>query len=891
MKKLTSKQIRQLWLDFFKSKDHLVLESKSLIPINDPSLLWINSGVATLKDYFSGKKIPPYPRITNSQKSIRTNDIENVGITTRHHTFFEMLGNFSIGNYFKKEAIEFAYEFIFKELEFAKDDIYITYYSEDTDTLKYWLELGISKDHMIEGTRDTNFWDVGQGPCGPDTEIFFDRGPKYDKRSIELIKEDIENDRFIEIWNIVFSQFNNDGENNYTELAHKNIDTGAGLERISSILQDVPTNFDTDLFQIIIKEIEKYTDYKYDINNYFTKEPNQTKINTQFKIIADHIRACVNAINDGVKPSNVGRGYIIRRLIRRSYRSMLKLGIKETAFLYKLVDVTKQSLIYDIDVNLVSEIIKEEELLFSKTINQGEKLLEREIEKNGNISTEIAFKMFDTYGFPIELTNEILAEKNLHIDQNEFNKYLEIHKQKSRGNVGNAMDKVISSLDIITKQISEFTGYEETTHQNAKILYLLNDFEEIEQTNNDDDISYVVLNKTPFYATSGGQFHDFGIIKQGDNDIEILDVFKDKYWNHIHKVKGKIQANMPVDCFVDEKARQGYMRNHSSTHIMFSALRKTYQDEKIEQLGSSIMPEYFTFDFPHDKKPTPEEIKNIENIMHQYIKDNVQRQYKIMTIKEAEEIGAFMTIEENEYHDQSAVRVVIFDPITKDLCGGTHSPNTAFIEDFKITGVENKGTGIYRLRVVTSNILVRNYLLKEIEKYQEIVNSVILKNKELDKNYSFELPNINLNQSNRDLEKEIDNLKDLENKVREEFKILFKQSQNTNLDLEDISPQTINNKPTILLQINNMQDTKKAAIELREKFTDALVITATLDNNKCFVVVASKIYNSNDLLKQILTKYQGKGGGNAIVSQGSFTTDYTIEDIFKDIKENILCEN
>ncbi|WP_212751824.1 alanine--tRNA ligase [Mycoplasma miroungirhinis] len=891
MKKLTSKEIRQLWLDFFKSKDHLVVESKSLIPVNDPSLLWINSGVATLKDYFSGKKIPPHPRITNSQKSIRTNDIENVGITTRHHTFFEMLGNFSIGDYFKKEAIEFAYEFIFKRLEFSKNDIYITYFEEDMDTYNYWLNLGISQDHLIKGNRDTNFWDVGQGPCGPDTEIFFDRGSKYDSRGIELIKGDIENDRFIEIWNIVFSQFNNDGENNYTELTHKNIDTGAGLERISSILQDVPTNFDTDLFQIIIKEIEKYTDYKYDMNNYFTKDVQQAKINTQFKIIADHIRACVNAINDGVKPSNVGRGYIIRRLIRRSYRSVLKLGIKEDAFLYKLVDVTKQSLIYDIDVTKVANIIKDEEILFSKTINQGEKLLEKEIEKNGHISTEIAFKMFDTYGFPIELTNEILAEKNLQIDLNDFNNYLEIHKQKSRSNVSNAMEKVISSLDIITNKVSDFTGYEETTHKNASILYLLNDFEEIEQTNSDQEISYLVLDKTPFYATSGGQFHDFGIIKQSENELEVLDVFKDKYWNHIHKIKGRIQVNMPVDCFVNEQAREGYMRNHSSTHIMFSALRQTYQDEKIEQLGSSIMPEYFTFDFPHDKKPTIQEIKNIENIMHQYIKDNVKREYKIMSIKEANELGAFMTIEENEYHDQSAVRVVVFDPITKDLCGGTHSPNTAFIEDFKIVGVENKGTGIYRLRVITSTKLVRNYLLNEIKKYQEIVKSIILKNQELDQNYNVKLPDINLNQSNRDLENEIDLLKQLETKVRDEFKILFKQSQNTTINLEGIKPESINNKQTILLEVKNIQDTKKTAVELREKFNDVLVVTINLENNKCFVVVASKIYNSNDILKLILTKYQGKGGGNTIVSQGSFVTNLTTDELFKNIKEDILCAN
>ncbi|MBN0919463.1 alanine--tRNA ligase [[Mycoplasma] gypis] len=884
---LTSKQIRKLWLDFFESKQHLVVESKSLIPVNDPSLLWINSGVATLKDFFSGKKTPPHPRITNSQKSIRTNDIENVGITTRHHTFFEMLGNFSIGDYFKPEAIEFAYEFIFGVLKFPKEKIYITYYEEDLDTFNKWTSLGIEPSHMVKGTRDTNFWDVGQGPCGPDTEIFYDRGPKYDSRGLELIKDDIENDRFIEIWNIVFSQFNNDGENNYTELKYKNIDTGAGLERICSIIQDVPTNFDTDLFQTIIHEIEKYTDYRYDINNYFTKEKTQQDINTQFKIIADHMRASVNAINDGVKPSNVGRGYIIRRLIRRSYRSGLKLKIQGKAFLYKLVQSVKDSLIYDIDVKNVEKIIKDEELLFSKTINQGEKLLEKEIEKNGSISTDIAFKMFDTYGFPIELTSEILAEKNIKIDINEFNQYLEQHRQKSRSQVASGMEKVISSLDLVEGLISTFTGYEETTHKGSKILYLLNDYEEIEQSDSDDDYSYVILDKTPFYATSGGQFHDYGKMIQNDNEIEIIDVFKDKHWNHIHKVKGKIQKDALVDCYVDQPKREGYMRGHSSTHILFSALREIFKGEKIEQLGSSIMPEYFTFDFPADKKPSKEQIKLIEEKMHQYIKMDVNREYKIMSVKEAEDFGAYMTIEESDYHDQNAVRVVVFDGITKDLCGGTHVEHTGFIEDFKIVSVESKGTGIYRLRVVTSNKLVSQYFDEEISKQVELLNTLITKNQSLNESYVF---NIAKNNAKNNIEKEqyLDELNENEQQLREDFKELYKQKQNQSLDLNHIEIKNINSKDYILVSIDDMSQTKKVAVELREKFASALVVAYTISEGKVFVVVASKTYPSNVILKTVLEKYNGKGGGNAIVSQGSFAleNDQDLQNYFLEVIKN-----
>ncbi|MGX9340767.1 alanine--tRNA ligase [Mycoplasma sp. 4044] len=888
---LTSKQIRQMWLDFFASKNHMVVESKSLIPVDDPSLLWINSGVATLKDYFSGKKIPPFPRLTNAQKSIRTNDIENVGITTRHHTFFEMLGNFSIGDYFKNEAIAFAYEFVFDVLKFEKERIYITFYEEDMDTYRRWVELGVDPNHMIKGTKETNFWDIGQGPCGPCTEIYYDRGPKYDSRGVELIKDDIENDRFIEIWNVVFSQFNNDGENNYTELKHKNIDTGAGFERLCAIIQDVPTNFDTDLFQTIIHEIEKYTPYRYDINNYFTKEKQQAIINSQFKIIADHMRASVNAINDGVKPSNVGRGYIIRRLIRRSYRSGLKLKIEGSAFLYKLVQAVKDSLIYDIDVETVSKVIYDEEMLFSKTINQGEKLLEKEIEKEGNISTEIAFKMFDTYGFPIELTSEILAEKGLKIDIREFNKYLEMHREKSRSQVASGMQKVIASLDLITKLESEFTGYSETQHNKAKILYLLNEFEEIEQTNNSEDVSYVILDKTPFYATSGGQFHDWGKMVQDGEEIEILDVFKDKHWNHVHKVKGKIQKDLPVDCFVDVEKRQGYMRGHSATHIMFHALRETFNDEKIEQLGSSIMPEYFTFDFPADKKPTKEQIQSIEAKMKAYIARDVKREYKIMSVKEAEAFGAYMTIEESDYHDQSHVRVVVFDGITKDLCGGTHAPSTEFLEDFKIISVDSKGTGIYRLRVITSTKLVKEYYEQKIQEQIELLNALKAKNIELDANYQYELSLFDTTSyTNDQLHAYLEQLENEEDKLRNDFKELHKQKQNASLDLSGVELKVSSNGTQyLILQADEASLVKKTAIELREKYQEALTIAYSLNEGKVFVTVAAKQKPSNLILKTILDKNNGKGGGNAIAAQGSFETEKDssqLEEMFLSIINN-----
>lgn len=869
---MTSKEIRQKWLDFFASKGHLVVESKSLIPVNDPSLLWINSGVATLKDYFSGKKIPPAKRLTNSQKSIRTNDIENVGVTARHHTFFEMLGNFSIGDYFKKEAIAFGYEFIFDVLKLDKQRIYITYYSEDKDTYNYWIQNGIDPSHMIKGTRDTNFWDVGQGPCGPDTEIFYDRGEKYDKRGIELLKNDIENDRYIEIWNIVFSQFNNDGENNYTDLATKNIDTGAGLERIVSIMQDAPTNFDTDLFLPIIHEVEKLTTLKYDIDNYFRKDPKQTKINTYFKIIADHMRASVNAINDGVLPSNVGRGYIIRRLIRRSYRAGLALGIKQKTFLYKLTKVVKDSLIYDIDVKKVSEIIKNEEELFAKTINDGEKLIEQEIAKNDTMSVEAAFKMFDTYGFPIELTKEILKEKGIKYTwtDKDYQKFIVKHQDESRSNVNAGMQKAINSLSLVPSLVSEFVGYDYLTTKNSKILYMLNDEKAISNTNKSTDKCYLILDKTPFYATSGGQNHDFGYMMQGKNKIKVLDVFKDKYWNPVHLVEGIVDFNKPIDCFVDEKARAGFARGHSATHLMYHAIRQTYPHEKIEQLGSNINPEHFTFDFGLDHRPTKEEVHNIEKIMRGYIAKKVNRTYIVTTIKNAEKLGAWMTIEESEYHDANKVRVVKFDDITLDLCGGTHVQNSQDIEDFKVISVDSKGTGIYRLRVITSTNEVNKYLDQEIYKKIALLNTLIKNNQTLDSSYKLEIPQHNAKNSLQK-EKVLDEYDKLEQKIRDDYKTLLKQKQNVTVDVDKYKPESINNKNVYIIFENDVPTAKKIAVELREAHNDALIISLakTSSENNYFLVVASKKYDAMTYFNIIAKHFNGKGGGNNIICQGS----------------------
>ncbi|WP_416756116.1 alanine--tRNA ligase [Mycoplasma aquilae ATCC BAA-1896] len=874
---MNSKEIREKWLSFFESKGHFIVPSKSLVPHNDPSLLWINSGVATLKDYFAGKKVAPAKRLTNSQKAIRTNDIENVGITARHHTFFEMLGNFSIGDYFKKEAIAFASEFLLDVLKLDKEKLYFTYYYEDLETKNEWMSHGFAEDHMIPGSKDTNFWEVGSGPCGPNTEIFYDRGVKYDARGIELLKEDLENDRYIEIWNIVFSTYNSNGEGVYTELKQKNIDTGAGLERIVSIMQDAPTNFDTDLFLPIIHEIEKFTEFRYDINNYFTKEPEQMFINSCFKVIADHMRTVTNAIADGAKPSNVGRGYILRRLIRRSVYKAMQLKIYEP-FLYKLVDVVKASLPFEYEVEPIKQIIKDEELTFSRTIENGKNLLNNYLNDDIVIFPgDVAFKLFETYGFPVELTAEILEQKNIKIDYEGYEKAKKEHADASRNAKLSGMDKVINSLTILKSKVDKFVGYE-TTHNVSDILYLLDTEKEVASANG---VAYVVLKETPFYATSGGQKHDRGYMQQGNEKILILDVFKDKFGNHIHKVEGKINKELPVECFVDEAIRLGLERNHSGTHLMFCALRNVLGNQ-IKQLGSDNNEERLTFDLPADSKPTDAQIKEVERLVRSYIAQNAKRDYLQMTTEQAKELGAIMTLEESEYMNPQNVRIVKFDGITADLCGGTHLSNTAKLENFKITNVDKKAAGIYRIRAISSNALVNEYLEEEVDKLLVEVGKMLEKNTKLNKDYTYEL-NIPDDKETaiEYLQATLEALKDDNKKIQKELASSFE------FDYDNVELLDIKGHKVYLNQAIDKANIKTVASTLREKYQDVLVVLTSEENNP-MLVVASKTYNSNAIAQQLFKKLNGRGGGNAILSMGKVAS---ANELLNYIQEELVWEN
>lgn len=878
----SSKEIRQSWIDYFKSKNHLFIESKSLIPQNDPSLLWINSGVATLKDYFSGKKTPLAKRLVNSQKSIRTNDIENVGITARHHTFFEMLGNFSIGDYFKNEAIEFAHDVIINVFHLEQDRIYLTYFKEDEEVKNKWLSLGYKEDQLIPGDKSLNFWDVGFGPCGPNTEIFYDRGPKYHPQGPELIKNDIENDRFIEIWNIVFSEYNNLGNGEYIELKQKNIDTGAGLERIVSILQDGPTNFDTDLFLPIIYTIEKMCSFKYNSDNYFKNDPQQNAINKHFKIIADHMRAITNAISDGEAPSNTQRGYIIRRLIRRAYYSGKKLGITQKTFLYQLVQIVADTLVFPINIETVSNIIKKEENLFSLTIEQGKKILEEEIEKlskNQTFDVKIAFKLYETFGFPIEMTNDILNENGIKLNFDELQKLKEEHsrKSKSKNNVIN-FDKQINSLALINQHISKFIGYDHLTLKDAKILYLL-DEENIIQKSDDKNLVYLILEKTPLYATSGGQLHDQGYMVQNGHKIEVLDVFKDKNNNNVHIVKGIIDSSLPIDVYVDPEIRVGLMRNHSATHLTFAALRKIYGDS-IQQLGSNNNQDRLTFDFPLNHKPTEAEIKAIEQFVQDVINQNIQRNYIETTIEQAKKMNAIMTINEAEYFDSNYIRVVEFPKITVDLCGGTHIDFTKNLEAYKITSVESKGTGIYRIRAITSHQIVNKYFVEEIKKQEVLLNQI---NKKYQTLFTTKQHNLNLRKfdfsNETNLSKKLDQIKEAIQQLNQDLKVLMKALNKVD---KSITFEKIKFQGEDLMFANKITkiNLKDVAIQQRERYPNHIIIAVSQnENGKSLIIITSKTVDVLNFINTKINHFNLKGGGNQLIWQGVLSSSLTKEDL------------
>ena len=701
MKFMGTNELREAYLRFFESKEHLRLESFPLVPKNDKSLLLINAGMAPLKPYFTGLQEPPRKRITTCQKCIRTGDIENVGKTSRHGTFFEMLGNFSFGDYFKEEIIPWAWEFITETLQIPKDKLYVTIYLEDDEAFDIWCKkTDVDPNRIFRLGKDDNFWEIGVGPCGPCTEIHFDRGEGVITNVDDFVKASDE-DRVVEFWNLVFTQFDKDEEGNYNRLAHPNIDTGMGLERIATIMQGVDNIFEIDTVKNILNKVAQLSGVKYG-------EDSQKDIS--LRIITDHVKSVTMLISDGVQPSNEGRGYVLRRLLRRAARHGRLLGIKGL-FLTDIVESVVENY-GDAYPNIkenkeyIEKIVSLEEERFNETIDSGMNILNEYIEKmkasNENIlKGEKVFKLYDTYGFPIELTEEILEEKGMKVDHEAFKKEMEEQRQRARNARGESsyMGSDESPINKIEASINtEFVGYS-NVEVDSKILVLANDNDFVDELSNGGK-GYIVTEKTPFYAEMGGQVGDKGIIKTASGEAYVYDTKKNVGGKTIHYVKvneGSIKLNEEATLKIDLLRRTNIAKNHTATHMLHEALKQIV-GKHVNQAGSYVDDERLRFDFAHFKALTEEEIDKLEDLVNRKIMEVFTVDTDLMTLEEAKNSGA-MALFDDKYGDK--VRVVSVGEFSKELCGGTHVHNSGEIGLFKIISETGVAAGVRRIEAVT----------------------------------------------------------------------------------------------------------------------------------------------------------------------------------------------
>ena len=701
-KKYGLNEIRKMFLDYFESQGHLVLKSFSLVPHNDNSLLLINAGMAPLKPYFTGQEIPPRRRVATCQKCIRTGDIENVGKTARHGTFFEMLGNFSFGDYFKHEAIHWTWEFLTKVIGLDPNRLYPTVFEEDDEAFEIWTkEIGLAPERIHRFDKSENFWEHGSGPCGPCSEVYYDRGEKYGKD--EYVGS--EGDRFMEVWNNVFTQFENDGQGHYTELKNKNIDTGMGLERLAVVVQDVDSIFEVDTIKALLDEVAGIAGTKY-------KE--DEKKDVSLRLITDHIRSCTFMISDGIMPSNEGRGYVLRRLLRRAARHGRMLGI-EGEFLAKLaqtvIELSKDGYPeLEEKKEMILKVLTEEESKFDKTIDQGLAILSEMEEKMARdgvkvMSGEDAFKLYDTYGFPIDLTKEIMEEKGFSIDEEGFVAAMENQRETARKarkttNYMGADVTVYQSLD--PALITVFTGYDSLKTE-GKIMALTTDTEVVEALT-DGQEGTIVTDKSPFYATMGGQNADVGVIFTDDAEFVVEDTIKllgDKIGHIGHVTKGMFTMFDVVEMEVDAKNRENTAKNHSCTHLLHKALREILGNH-VEQAGSLVDAHRLRFDFTHFQSLTGEEIRMVEDLVNQEIKAALPVVTEVMDVESAKKSGA-MALFGEKYHGE--VRVVSMGDFSKELCGGTHVKNTSEIGAFKIISESGIAAGVRRIEALTGDAL------------------------------------------------------------------------------------------------------------------------------------------------------------------------------------------
>lgn len=866
LKPLTGAQIRQMYLDFFQSKGHAIEPSASLVPVEDPSLLWINSGVATLKKYFDGRVIPDNPRIVNAQKSIRTNDIENVGKTARHHTFFEMLGNFSVGDYFREDAIKWGWELLTSDDWYGLDPerLSVTIHPEDDAARQIWLELGVPAERIIP--LEDNFWEIGEGPSGPNTEIFFDRGPAFgdDPNDSELYPGG-ENERYLEIWNIVFSQYNHDGHGNYTELPRKNIDTGMGLERMACVMQDVPTNFDTDLFMPIIHKTEEISGKIY---------RDDSKLDVAFKVIADHIRTVSFAIGDGALPSNEGRGYVLRRLLRRAVRYAKMLGI-ERPFMYELVD-TVGNVMVDFypqvpeKADFIKRVIKNEEERFHETLHDGLAILNtvaQTSKANGEhvISGEDAFRLYDTYGFPLELTVEYAEDHQMSVDEEGFKQAMDAQRQRARAarEESGSMQQQSEVLSTL-KDKSTFVGYTDLK-ADAKIIALLHDGERVTEVAAGEE-AQVILDITPFYAESGGEVADTGTIEGKDFVLDVKDVQKAPNGQNLHTVivrTGIATEAADVVANVEAAERKAVTKNHTATHLLHKALKDTLGTH-VNQAGSLVSPERLRFDFSHFGAVTQEELTKIEQDVNQAIWASLPVDIEEMNIADAKAKGA-MALFGEKYGE--TVRVVSAGTYSIELCGGIHVGNTAEIGLFKIVSESGIGAGTRRIEAVTGAgaYRVMNQHLETLEQA-----AAVLKTKTTEVPGRIEA----LQQQLRETERANESL---------QAKLANIEAASLKDDVEEINGVRVLAKR---VDVSDMDALRGMMDELKSSLGSAIIVLGSAQGEKVNLVASvskdliDQGYHAGKLIKEVATRCGGGGGGRPDMAQAGGKDASKLEEAF-----------
>ncbi|MCU4976762.1 alanine--tRNA ligase [Bacillus cereus] len=875
MKQLTGAQIRQMFLDFFQEKGHAVEPSASLVPHEDPSLLWINSGVATLKKYFDGRVIPQNPRITNAQKSIRTNDIENVGKTARHHTFFEMLGNFSIGDYFKEEAITWAWEFLTSDkwIGFDKELLSVTIHPEDEEAFTIWNEkMGVPKERIIR--LEENFWDIGEGPSGPNTEIFYDRGEAYgnDFSDPELYPGG-ENERYLEVWNLVFSQFNHNPDGSYTPLPKKNIDTGMGLERMTSIVQDVPTNFDTDLFMPMIGATETISGEKYR-NGDLEKD-------MAFKVIADHIRTVTFAVGDGALPSNEGRGYVLRRLLRRAVRYSKKLNINRP-FMFELVPVVGEVMkdFYPEVLekkDFIAKVVKNEEERFHETLHDGEAILAEVIakakeEKTTVISGVDAFRLYDTYGFPIELTEEYAEEAGMTVDHEGFENEMEKQRERAR-----AARQDVDSMQVQggvlgeIKVASEFVGYG-TVATESNVVALVKNGEYTDSLQAGEE-GQLILDVTPFYAESGGQIADRGYLLADGVKVLVKDVQKAPNGQNLHKVvveEGTLTKDAAVKAIIDTKNRSSVVKNHTATHLLHQAL-KDVLGTHVNQAGSLVTSERLRFDFSHFGQVQADELEKIERMVNEKIWESIDVEISQKAIEEAKEMGA-MALFGEKYGD--LVRVVQVGDYSLELCGGCHVDNTASIGIFKIVAESGIGAGTRRIEAVTGK-----------SAYELMNDQVGLLKEAAGK----------MKTNPKDILTRVDGLFAEVKQLQKENESLAAKLSNIEAGNLTDSVMTVDGVNVLAAKVNvaDMNNLRTMMDDLKNKLESAVVVLASVNDDKVNILAGvtkdliSQGYHAGKLVKEVASRCGGGGGGRPDMAQAGGKNPAQVEEALAFVQEYV----